>query len=116
MASSIEGEAWAAANATDGNAGTRWGSQFLDGQWIYVDLGSVRPISSVRLVWEDAYAKSYHIQVSNDATSWSTLVTEADSDGGVDVHSLSASGRYVRILGVTRANGYGISLWEFEVY
>ena len=31
-----------AANAVDGNTGTRWGSNFTNNEWIYVDLGSHR--------------------------------------------------------------------------
>ena len=43
-----------ASNATDGNAGSRWSSQFSDNEWIYVDLGSVYTINRVVLRWEAA--------------------------------------------------------------
>src|SRR5512135_223465 len=39
-ASSTESAAFPAANATDGNTGTRWSSAFSDPQWLQVDLGS----------------------------------------------------------------------------
>ena len=40
-ASSVENAGTpAAANAVDGNAGTRWASAFADPQWIQVDLGA----------------------------------------------------------------------------
>ncbi|WP_039913223.1 glycosyl hydrolase [Cellvibrio mixtus] len=116
VASSDEWGGNSAPQAVDGNTGTRWASQFIDNQWIYVDLGSSKTISRVFLKWEGAYAKAYNIQVSNDATNWTTIKSEANSDGGVDDHAVSGTGRYVRILGITRANGYGISLWDFEVY
>jgi len=48
-ASSIEDAPRAAANAVDGNTTTRWGSQFSDPQWIYVDLGSTQSICRVEL-------------------------------------------------------------------
>ncbi|WP_246608034.1 discoidin domain-containing protein, partial [Paractinoplanes toevensis] len=54
-ASSQEGADVAAGNATDGNAGTRWASQFSDPQWIRVDLGATSAITSVVLQWESAY-------------------------------------------------------------
>src|SRR5438067_2048428 len=39
VASSEFSSQYAAANAVDGNASTRWSSTFSDPQWIYVDLG-----------------------------------------------------------------------------
>ena len=41
-ASSAENATMAAANAVDGNTGTRWSSAFSDPQWIQVDLGADR--------------------------------------------------------------------------
>src|SRR3954451_105620 len=53
-ASSTETAGWAAANATDGNTGTRWSSAFADPQWLQVDLGVTASISQVVLNWEAA--------------------------------------------------------------
>jgi hypothetical protein len=39
-ASSTENAGFPAADATDGNTGTRWSSAFSDPQWLEVDLGS----------------------------------------------------------------------------
>ncbi|MDF3012636.1 MAG: uncharacterized protein K0Q78_840, partial [Cellvibrio sp.] len=102
--------------AVDGNTGTRWGSNFSDPQWILVDLGATATINRVLLNWEAAYGKAYQIQVSSNGTSWTTIYSTANSDGGVDDINLSGSGRYVRMYGTARANGYGYSLWEFQVY
>ena len=39
-----------------------------------------------------------------------------DKDGGEDtVDMKGVSARYVKFQGVTRAMGYGYSMWEFEV-
>jgi len=107
-----------ASNATDGNASTRWSSQFSDSQWLYVDLGSVYTIKQVVLRWEAAYGRGYKLQVSHDASSWSDVYSTTAGAGGVDDITLSspASGRYVRLLGTQRATTFGYSLWEFEVY
>jgi hypothetical protein len=107
-----------ASNATDGNLGTRWSSEFSDSQWIYVDLGAVYAIHQVVLRWEAAYGRGYEIQVSDDASTWTSVYSTTTGDGGVDDITLSApaSGRYVRLLGTQRATAYGYSLWEFEVY
>lgn len=109
-------------SATDGNPTTRWiadrtGSP--DTSWLQVDLGSVQNIGGVRLSWEASYAKKYKIQVSDDNANWSDayVTPTAGSDGGTDLIALNASGRYVRMQTVTRANtSYGVSLWEFEVF
>jgi hypothetical protein len=103
--------------AVDGNAGTRWSSQYSDPQWIRVDLGSTRNISRVRLNWETAYGRAYEIQVSNDGSTWTPIYSTTTGNGGIDdLTGLSGSGRYVRIYGTARGTGWGYSLWEFEVY
>ena len=107
------------ADAVDGNAtGTRWAStQGVDPQWIYVDLGATYNISRVVLIWEAAYGKSYQIQVSADAATWTNIYTTTTGDGGTDdLTGLSGSGRYVRMNGTVRGTGYGYSLWEYQVY
>ncbi len=115
-ASSEEGAAWNAQGAVDGDSGTRWSSQFSDPQWIYIDLGSSQAISRVLLNWEGAYGKSYEIQVSDDASNWTSIYSTTTGDGGIDDINLSGNGRYVRMVGSERGTGYGYSLWEFEVY
>ncbi len=103
--------------AVDGNLGTRWSSAYSDPQWIQIDLGATYSVNHVKLTWEAAYGKSYQIQVSNDATNWTTIYSTTTGDGGVDdLTGLSGSGRYIRMVGTVRATGYGYSLWEFEVY
>src|SRR5687768_3461327 len=52
VASSTENAGTVAANAVDGNTGTRWSSAFSVPQWIYVDLGSAQPVTRVALNWE----------------------------------------------------------------
>src|SRR5437016_13567279 len=61
--------------AVDGNAGTRWSSAASDPQWIQFDLGSTQSICHVTLTWETAYGKSYTIQTSPDAVTWTTIYT-----------------------------------------
>ena len=104
------------ASAIDGNTGSRWASNYNDAEWIYVDLGVTTTINRVVLNWEAAYGKAYQIQVSNNATAWTTVYSTTTGDGAIDDLAVSGSGRYVRMNGVTRATGYGYSLWEFQVY
>src|SRR5262249_46929395 len=117
-ASSTENGGTLPGYAVDGNSGTRWSSQFSNPQWIYVPPRSVYNISEVKLNWENAAGKDYQIQVSNDATSWTTIdtVTGNTTSGVHDYTGLSGSGRYVRILGTARTTPYGYSLYDFQVY
>jgi hypothetical protein len=116
VASSVETTAFPATLAVDGNTGTRWSSVFSDPQWIYVDLGSARNVTRVVLNWEAAYGSAYQLQSSNDAVNWSTFFTTTTGNGAVDDLAVSASGRYIRMNGTTRATAWGYSLWEFQVY
>jgi beta-glucosidase-like glycosyl hydrolase len=113
--SSTEG-VFIGSSAVDGDANTRWSSGFTDNEWISVDLGATTAISRVRLNWETAYGRSYKIQASTDAMSWTDLITVTNGDGGIDDLTVSGSGRYIRMLGQQRAIAYGYSLWELEIY
>ncbi|MGW1618675.1 discoidin domain-containing protein [Streptomyces sp. NPDC002172] len=62
-----------ASNATDGDPGTRWSSQYEDHQWIQVDLGSARDFDRVAIIWETAYPKTYVIRVSSDGERWTDV-------------------------------------------
>jgi hypothetical protein len=119
-ASSTDGP-YPAADAVDGNLNTRWSSAYSDPQWIYVDLGGIYNITGVTLAWEDASAKAYQIQVSINASTWTTIYSETNGAGGTEnITGLTGSGRYVRMYGTQRnsVNGvdYGYSLWELEVF
>jgi hypothetical protein len=115
-ASSQENAAFPAANAVDGNAGTRWSSAFSDPQWLQVDLGSAQSICKVVLQWEAAYGTAYQIQTSPDAAAWTTIASTTTGTGGTQTLTVTGSGRYVRMLGTARATQYGYSLFEFQVY
>jgi hypothetical protein len=116
-ASSLENSGYPATNAFDGNLNTRWSSAFSDPQWIYVDLVATYNISEVVLYWETAYGKSYQIQVSSDATNWTTIYSTTNGLGGTeDLTGLSGTGRYVRMYGTVRGTVWGYSLWEFQVF
>ncbi|CAM5239047.1 hypothetical protein GCM10010329_45600 [Streptomyces spiroverticillatus] len=115
-ASSQESGGTPATAAVDGDTGTRWSSAFADPQWIRVDLGAPTAVSQVVLRWETAHAKSYRIELSTNGTDWTTAHSATNSPGGVETLNVTGTARYVRMLGLTRATGYGYSLWEFQVY
>jgi hypothetical protein len=72
-ASSVDNSSDGPGNAVDGNPGTRWSSAYEDNQWIQVDLGSAVTFDQVVIVWEQAYALNYAIQVSSDGTTWTDV-------------------------------------------
>ncbi|WP_406256615.1 discoidin domain-containing protein [Streptomyces chartreusis] len=114
--SSNENAATPAANAVDGDRGTRWSSAASDNQWLQVDLGATASVTRVVLDWEAAYGKDYKIQFSQDGAGWSDAKTVTGSDGAVDTVDVSGQARYVRMQGLSRATPWGYSLWEFQVF
>jgi hypothetical protein len=117
VASSVENASFPASNAFDDSFNTRWSSQFSDPQWIYVDLGKTYNIQKVRIHWEAAYARNFQIQVSDDATNWTTIHSVTGNDRTFSqLDDLSGSGRYVRMLGTARAIQAGYSIYEMQVH
>ncbi|MHA6757492.1 glycoside hydrolase family 3 C-terminal domain-containing protein [Streptacidiphilus sp. PAMC 29251] len=105
-----------APDATDGDPGTRWSSAAADPQWLEVDLGSPQQICSVGLVWEDAYATAFQIQVSNDNATWTTIYSTTTATGGKETIPVSVTDRYLRMNGTARATQFGYSVFEFDAY
>ena len=107
-----------ASGVTAGDGGTtRWESATSDPQWIYVDLGGVTSINKVKLYWEAAYAKTYKLQISSDASTWTDVYSTSTGDGGWDeVSFTAANARYVRMYGTQRGTQYAYSMYEFEIY
>jgi hypothetical protein len=115
-ASSVENGGTPAYAAFDGSDTTRWASAFSDNQWLQIDLGATATISKVTLMWETAYAKSFQVQTSADGNTWTSVYSTTTGTGGTQNLALSASGRFVRMLGTVRGTQYGYSLYEFQVY
>ncbi|CAI6087041.1 polysaccharide lyase family 8 super-sandwich domain-containing protein [Cohnella sp. JJ-181] len=108
----------AGARAVDGSTTTRWASLPADPQSISVDLGSSQPVSRVKLNWEAAYGRSYSIQVSDDASTWTEAYATTTGDGTIDdISFATVNARYVKLVGTQRYNAnWPYSLWEFEIY
>lgn len=102
---------------TDGKADTRWAAVRADNEWIYVDLGSEKMVGGVRLNWEAAYGKSYKIQVSNDAKSWTEVYKTEEGREGINevFFPEEIKARYVRMLGIELGWWFGYSLWSMDV-
>jgi lysophospholipase L1-like esterase len=111
-----------AANAVDGNLGTRWTSETgTHTPWIYVDLGSPANLSLISLAWEAANATQYKVQVSNDALEWVDL-QEFTVSAGARTDQVAAeflpteAYRYVKMqAAAVRNTGWGVSVFEFSI-
>ena len=125
-ASSVDDPANQAGNATDGDAGSRWSSAFEDDQWIRVDLGSSVPFDRVVITWEQAYAKTYTVQVSDDGDTWTDAASVDNtavplpfrSGGAASLQSVdfeARTARYLRVYCRTRATSWGASMWALSV-
>jgi endo-1,3(4)-beta-glucanase len=104
--------------AIDGDTGSRWESAWQkDQQWLYVDLGAQASVSEISVVWENAYSKSFELQVSNDEREWKSVYATTDGKGGTTEVDVSEKARYVRVYSHQRAmESYGVSIREFSVY
>ncbi|GAA2728473.1 discoidin domain-containing protein [Streptomyces nogalater] len=105
--------------AFDGDAATRWSSDFTDDAWLRIDLGSVLRVDRVTLDWEAAYGKRYVLEISKNGTDWTPFYTETAGTGGsvtAYTYPQEVTGRYVRLRGLERATPYGYSLWNLKVY
>ena len=111
--------------ATDGLTSTRWESSWANtGEELTVDLKAVYHINKVRILWENACAKNYEIQVSVDGTEYTTVGLGGVTTGEWDELMLNPVGgeilpeaRFVKLKCIEKQlTAYGYSLFEFEVY
>ncbi|GII55114.1 hypothetical protein Pth03_35030 [Planotetraspora thailandica] len=108
------------ANAVDGDDGTRWSSAYQDDQWIQVDLGSPVDFDRVTIVWEQAFALDYRIQVSGDGDAWTDVKTVTNDtpigNTATQVETFpSQTAQHVRIQAGKRATQWGVSMWTLSV-
>ena len=117
---STEGDETSAAAVVDGNPDTRWSSEYRDDQWIQVDLGEAADFDRATILWEQAFALDFRVQVSDDGGAWTDLKsmnneTPTGNTGKQIVDTGSHSARYLRIRLDKRASGWGFSMWTLAV-
>lgn len=104
--------------AFDGNMETRWSSEFLDPQWIVIQLQKKTKIKAVKIKWENASAKNYKIEVSKNGSSWKEVANINDGKPGEErvIGFKPVKAKFVRVYGEDRNGEWGYSIWEIEVY
>jgi len=126
----------APANANDGDADTRWGSEYSDPQFWQVDLGRPRLVDGLSLLWHRAHSSHYLVSTSVDGSTFTPVANVTLRLSEADLQALSVSrrlrdeptfaattARYVRITSLERAPvivgdqrlRFGVSLWEARV-
>lgn len=116
-ASATSGDANA---AFDLNKGSRWESAREDDQSIKIEFDEVYSVTDMIISWETANAKDYIIESSIDGVEWNLVINAEDMAEGsrVDSHYdlVGVEGKFFRLTGITRNTGYGLSIWEWEIY
>ena len=106
--------------AIDSDLNTRWESQHGkdDPEWIKIDLEDIYIVDEFKIVWENAAAKEYKIQVSLDGNEWKDVynVTDGKSAEKKEDNFESTSAKYIRLLGISKTMEiYGYSIYDFQV-
>jgi hypothetical protein len=105
-----------ASAAFDGNPTTAWSSGNNDNQFLSVDLGAMYDLCRVVIRWGPAYGSVYNILVSADGVNFTTAQSVTANSTLLNTINLHASGRYVRMQGITRGTANGYTINEMEVY
>jgi hypothetical protein len=110
---------FAAANAIDFRQDTRWSSDPTQGapQWLRLDFGQRKLVSSLSITWETAFSPSYEIQASDNAVNWAVVRKVTNDKPGVQtVSDLDVTARYVRIF-ARALSGFGnVSIIELTAF
>ena len=118
-ASSVQSAGTPASSAFDGNLSSWWSSNPTNSEWIYTDLTASYNLCSVVLNWQGVAAIDYNIDVSNDASTWTTIsmIRGANPSVLTSTINLQGQGRYVRMQGITPGTvGGNYSIAEMSVY
>lgn len=106
----------------DGDDATRWSADNAgNDHWFKVDLGGVKSVNNVAIIWEGAYGADYNIQVSSDDETYETVFTRTgfafSPDAPKDVMMFDpVDARYVKLVVTKAATPWFLSFWEIEIY
>ena len=119
-----EGPAKAVNGSVTGGTSDKWCSGGAT-KFLQVDLGATHPISQFTVRHAGAGGESatwdtrdFDLQVSNDASTWTTVVQARGNTADVTNHGVSTSGRYVRlnVITPTQTTDNAARIYELEVY
>jgi hypothetical protein len=98
--------------AIDNDPTSTWQSSGTKQQWWMIDFHKVKEISGLVIDWqENAFARQYDVQISDDGKEWENIYRVTQGKGGRDYIFLpDAEARFVRLSMKKSSNGknYGI--------
>lgn len=108
----------AAGRAVDCTSGTAWLSSPDNPQQLQVDLGGPVAVDHVTVVWGAGWATSWKVRVSDDGSSWKTLVRNDSGTGGRETLVLPAGTvtRWVQLYLSRYTGEAGFAVDELEVH
>ena len=112
----VEGP-FAAGNAVDGNEGTRWGANGLppaEQAWWSVDFPDYYHVTSVKILWEGAYASEYMLQLHSCHSYRDRAVGYSDGAGWKET-AVNAAGDGLKVKAMTEATVWRTSFFEVQV-
>ncbi len=104
-----------AGNAVDNDITTRWETTHgVDPEWLEITLKKKHTISCIKIIWENASARIYEIQVSEDGHNWKNAASVNDGIEGEEriIKFNPVKTRHIRIYGKERTTQWGYSIWE----
>ncbi len=83
----------------DGAVGSLWKSQdAIEENWITLDLGALKTLATVRLLWGNTFATHYDLALSDDGAAWRMVYTTTMGGGDTETVLLSPTpARYLRL-------------------
>ncbi len=106
--------------AIDGNPSTRWSTfgRQTPGMWFQVDLQEIKTIARVSLDNNASpldYPRGYHIHLSTDGRTWTTVAEKPTNDRPVKATFSPRSARYVRLEQTGNTDGWWWSIHELTI-
>ena len=109
-------------NIIDGNTGSRWQAATTGQEYVVIDLGEVKTISGLDIIWEAANAKNYSIKVSNENANWDSVETIVNFENGLAGgrtdklrFAENIEGQFIRLDFTVASMNYGYSIFELYV-
>ena len=74
-------------------------------------------LGGVRITWENAYSKSFVVQVSPDGQNWTDVFREENGKGGVsEIKFAPVETRHLRLFCTKRGTQWGHAIRELQVF
>jgi hypothetical protein len=115
--------AYPASNAIDGNtsSSSRWSSDD-DNAALTLDLGSIKTLAALTIKWFEGNKRiaRFSVQTSTDNTTWTTVLTDADSSGrhsGFELVEIASSPvRFIKIIGLGNNENHNNAIVEVQAH